>query len=228
MQNRIHRTTGALLLALIITSAGCASVAPPFAIAEPDQSQPAVEPASQGISQTRMLIRRGRIEIVVDDVGSVADRAVALAGTLGGYVQTSREGSDDEMSMTIRVPSASLDAAMDSIAVLGEEESRRVDADDVTGQVVDLEGRVATLRATRDRLRQLLDRASGINEVITVERELHRVQAELESLDRRLIHLRGSTALADLTIDAHRPRKGALIMVLESAGSAIEWLFVRR
>jgi hypothetical protein len=187
-----------------------------------------VQSAPQGITESRMLVRRASIEVVVDDVAAAAERAVSVAQSLGGYVQTSREGSDDEMSITIRVPSTSLDGAMDSIASLGRVEGRRVDANDVTEQVVDLDGRVASLRATRDRLRELLSRASGISEVITVERELARVQSDLESLERRLLLLRGSAAMADLTIEAHRPyRLGPVAWLFAETGQLLQKLFVR-
>ena len=230
MRSHARRLSTVLPLALAAVTAGCAvahrAAAGPSAPESPRAE--ATEGPPQGITESRMLVRRASITVVTEDVGAVAEQAVSVAQSLGGYVQTSREGSEDEMSITIRVPSASLDIAMDSVAALGRVEARRVEANDVTEQVVDLDGRVASLRATRDRLRELLARASGIGEVITVERELARVQSDLESLERRLLLLRGSAALADLTVEAHRPRKlGPLGWFFVEAGQFFQGLFVR-
>jgi hypothetical protein len=169
------------------------------------------------------------MELEVDSLERVTARTTAIAGALGGYVHASREAAERRVTITIRVPSPALDEAMDSVAMLGVVEGRRISADDVTDQIVDLDGRVATLRATRDRLRALLSQASGVSDVITVERELHRVQTELESLDRRLIALRSSAALADLSIDAHRPRiLGPLGYVFAGVGWLLSKAFVIR
>src|SRR5688572_7389575 len=158
-----------------------------------------------GITQAQMLVRRAWMGLEVDSVSAVTTRATAVAGALGGYVHSAREAENESVMMTIRVPSNMLEAAMDSIATFGKVDSRRITADDVTEQVVDLDGRATTLRATRDRLRALLQQASGVSEIITVERELHRVQTELEIVERRLLTLQSTAALADLSIDAHPP-----------------------
>jgi hypothetical protein len=81
--------------------------------------------------------------------------------------------------------------------------------------------------AVRDRLRQHLDRANGIGEVITVERELARVQGEIEVLTARLKQLRGSVAFAELTISARHPVElGPVSLVLVTLTRWVGKLFV--
>jgi chromosome segregation ATPase len=152
----------------------------------------------------------------------------ALAA-LGGRVAYLRTNEDERAEYTLRVPGDRLDALMDSVATLGEVETRTVSATDVTEQVVDAEARLAALRATRDRLRQLLERASTVQDVVTVERELARVQGDLESLERRLNTLRGQVAFSELSVSLRRrPVLGPLGLLLQGAATLLGKLFVIR
>jgi hypothetical protein len=225
------RTAARLLSALVALAApGCAHGFATAARPAPVAEQPAPEPGrARAPDQSRLLIRRAAMSLVVDDVPTVAERTRALASRLGGYVERSELRGESGMAITLRIPTPSLDAALDTLAALGEVRHRSTSTTDVTEHVIDLQARVASLRATRDRLRQLLEQASRVTEVLEVERELARVQAELDALEGRLAHLTGSIELAELSLDVDRRRVlGPLGYVLAGAGWVVEKLFVIR
>ena len=116
---------------------------------------------------------------------------------------------------------------MDSAATLGFVGERRVNLDDVTDQVVDAQGRLASLRASRDRIRSLMDRAGGMSDVLTLERELARVQAEIESLEGRLAAIQGAVALSEVNIRLEQKHElGPVSKVAVGLGRALKKLFV--
>lgn len=226
--------------ALLLLSSACAtyrgrpvpaSDAVPLA-ATKDEGGPTPGEPRQGLAQgsiARLLVRRATMLLEVKDPEAVARRVTDLTQSLGGYVEQSREASGGAVHLRIRVPAASLEATMDSVATLGHVEKRQISADDVTEQVVDLGARVATRRAVRDRLRALLERAQSIEDVITVERELARVQGELDVLERRLEYLRGTSSLAELSVDAREKRiLGPLGLVVAGTGWVLQKLFIIR
>ena len=232
----------AVVAALLLLSTACTTMrrgtldsAPDAVPAGSMARQTAAGPADAG-AQTgqagvgRLLIRRASMLLDdVDDPELVARRVTAMTASLGGFIEQSRESSGGGVHIKVRVPAELLEAAMDSVATLGKVEKRQISADDVTEQVVDLGARVATRRAIRDRLRALLERASSIEEVITVERELARVQGELDSLERRLEYLRGSASMAELSVEARRKRiLGPLGMVVAAAAWVVEKAFIIR
>ena len=181
----------------------------------------------------RLLVRQADIGVEVEKPDAASERVVALAPALGGYVESSGPGGDpiarDDRRVTLRVPSTTLDAAMDSVARLGHVVSRSRSAEDVTDDVVDLDARVTSLRASRDRLRQLLDRATSVSEVLTVERELARAQAELDSLEARLTRARGEVTLARLSVSLKRRHVlGPLGLALKGIGWVAAKLFIIR
>ena len=118
---------------------------------------------------------------------------------------------------------------MDTLAGLGTVTSRASSSRDVSQETIDVEARLRTLAASRDRLRDLLSRATTVSEVITVEHELARVQGELESLQGRLEQLRASSALAELSVSFHqRVILGPLGKFATGLGRFVKRLFVIR
>jgi hypothetical protein len=232
----------AVVTALLVVSTACSTMqrgtldpapdaVPASAVASETPIAPEQERAQAGQAGfARLLIRRA--SMLLDDVKDpelVARRVSAVATSLGGFVEQSRESSGGGIHIKVRVPAATLEDAMDSVATLGHVEKRQISADDVTEQVVDLGARVATRRAIRDRLRALLERASSIEDVITVERELARVQGELDVLERRLEYLRGSASMAELSVDARKKRiLGPLGLVVAGTAVLLEKAFIIR
>lgn len=177
---------------------------------------------------TRLLVRRAAIDVVVEDVARAAARAQSILVSSNGYVEREQR-AERSVAFTLRVPEASLNAVLDSLATLGRVASRTVSAEDVTEQAIDLDARLKALLVTRDRLRQLHEKASSVSDVITVERELARVQGEVDSLEGRLKHLRSSAALAEVQVSIRQKVVlGPLGIVAQALGTVITKLFVWR
>jgi hypothetical protein len=174
-----------------------------------------------------MLVRRGELSEVVEDLTPPLERTHALTASLGGYV-ASESRDDRTVSVSVRVPEPKLDIALDSLSLLGDVKSRRVSSQDVTEETIDVEARIQSLMAERDQLRELMGKAVAINDVFTLERELARVQGDIDSLQHRLEHLRNTSALAQLDAEFKKKREPGPVAVFFSAiGRGIGRLFVR-
>jgi hypothetical protein len=169
----------------------------------------APEPADPGgqaggsFVDTRSIIYTGEIWIRVDRVDATARRVTALAERHGGFVggdRRSSHGHGAEAAIVLRIPSENFTAAVDQIADLGEEESRTIDTEDVTEEVVDLATRIATAEASVERTRELLERANSISDIVAVEKELSTREARLASLQARQRELADLTALSTITV----------------------------
>ena len=227
----MHRRFVPLALAVLgLLSGGCTSVAHRRL-----ETLPAAPPAAGGASAAapapvagRLLVWTASQTIVVDRPAAAADQAAALATSAGGYVDRHSAG-DTRADLSLRVPAGDLTAILDRLAKLGQETHRYVHAEDVTEDYVDLEARLKNLAALRDRLRGLLDRASKVDDVLSIERELTRVQSELDSLEGRWKKLRGSIELATVDLTFERRRiLGPLGWAFKGAGWIVRKLFVLR
>ncbi len=149
------------------------------------------------------VIRTADLEVRVDDVRKAADEAGRLVRAAGGGVDgEERSGTGDAgaASIVLRVPPKAFDQTITALSALGDERSRRLGSEDVTDQVVDLEARLATQRASVGRVRTLLGEAEKLGEVVQIEAELTKRTADLESLEARLTSLDARVDLSTITL----------------------------
>ena len=147
----------------------------------------------------------------------------------GGFVERSAAGRDAKVSLQCKVPSVHLDRVLDGVAVLGKVERRSVSGADVSGQYGDLEARLRSSIALRDRLKGLLERASSIEEALRIEREITRVQAEIETMQTRLARLTSESELAALAVTLQRKQRlGPVAHAGRFLWRAVAGLFVIR
>ncbi len=149
------------------------------------------------------VLRTGDLEVVVDDARRAAEEAAGVVRGAGGSVESEERTSDNGSGRAIlrlRVPPAAFDDTLRRLSALGKEQSRRLGSQDVTDQVVDLDSRLATQRASVERVRALLAEADTLGEVVQVESELTRRTADLESLQARLAALTEQVDLSSVTL----------------------------
>jgi hypothetical protein len=165
----------------------------------PGPGAPDVPIDVSGAAQERSMVRTARLELTVSDVPAVAGRVRAIGTGVGGFV-ASEQSVDRSATFTLRIPAPRLDEVMTQLSGEGTVSTRTEQADDVTDQLADLDGRVQTAKASVARVRALLDKATSVGDVVMIESELTQREAELESLTKRLAAVSGRVALSTLTV----------------------------
>lgn len=173
-------------------------------------------------ASTRQVVRDATLELHVDDVAEATERARLIGSDHGGFVAT-EEFAAGAASLTLRVASTELDAALTALGELGEITSRTLGTQDVTEETVDLAARIGSQRASVERVRALLDRAVTIGEVVQVESELTWRQAELESLQQRAATLADQVALATVRVRLEGPEPASAAAGGFGSGLAGGW-----
>jgi len=156
-------------------------------------------------SLERKLVRTGSMTVTVTSPEETQREVERLVAGTGGFVERSVASHDAGVWMHGRVPAADLEAVMDRIAGLGKEANRSLSSDDVTDEYGDLETRLRNDRALRDRLEQLLARATDVEDVLAIEKEFSRIQSEIETMQARLDRLASEIELSQL--DVHLEKK---------------------
>ena len=147
------------------------------------------------VSIDRSIIKTSSLTIRVKNVEKSITQAQDLATQFEGRVDDSSQyknpGSEDSLSanLTIRVPSANLEKALEAFKGLGDVESSSISATDVTMQKVDLDARIAALTTSIERFKQLITTATNTSDLIAAETALAERQAELDSLTAQLKYL---------------------------------------
>ncbi|MFF1692879.1 DUF4349 domain-containing protein [Streptomyces sp. NPDC058257] len=150
------------------------------------------------------IIRTATLTVRVKDVPKALDEARAAATDAGGVVgdeTTDRDGRGHERSrIVLRVPQDRYEEVLTSLEGTGRLIERKAKAQDVTDQVVDVESRVKSQRASVARVRELMDKATKLSDVVSLEGELSSRQSELEALLAQQSSLKDRTSLSTITL----------------------------
>ena len=191
---------------------GVANEAGAAASATPDEAdaQAAEAPAAApvgvdlaAVTAGRQVISTAEVDLTEPEAGEVADRIAELATEAGGYVsgEETSKVQGTRTTLIVRVPPEEFDGLLDAIGGLGELTAQRIETDDVTQQVVDLESRITTAEASVVRLRELLDRSGSVADIAQVETELLERETTLETLRGQLRTVERQVDLATITVN---------------------------
>ena len=158
------------------------------------------EKSAQSGTIGRDVVRTAQLTLQVADPPA-ATRGVRTAVAAAGGLIAEEQADTTGAWLVVRVPAVGLDRLVDDLAATGTVLARSGRTEDATEQIVDLDSRVATQQASVTRVRALLAQATSIGDIVAVESELARREADLDSLTRRLAALKDQVALSTLTVE---------------------------
>lgn len=195
---------------------GAVMPAPPKesgAEALPSVVEEAVMPMSevgQPWATERMIVRTGRMWLVVDDVPVALDRISGLAEDFDGYVVSSKRWEGDERvagTIAIRVPAEYFDDVVRALRGLAVEVTAEdTSSKDVTEEYVDLSAKLHNLEATEEQLLRLMEKAETVEDMLDVQRELSKTRGEIEQTKGRMQYLERTSATSLIEIYLEQAR----------------------
>ena len=148
-------------------------------------------------AQRRIIVRTVNMGLVVADVSAALDGISELAQGVGGWLVSSDRSEKHRGSISIRVPADELDNTVLRLRELASEvESEVSTSQDVTDEYVDINARLKNLQATEEALLRLFDRAEKVEDALSVQVELTRIQGEIERLQGRIKFLEQTSAFS--------------------------------
>jgi hypothetical protein len=160
---------------------------------------------TSGVAQPEdQIIKTGSISIQVgnldDSIAQASDQIHALGGWLAGSDRTVTTASD-LASVTYRLPVNEFENALAVMRKLGTKVlSEHTDSTAVGGQIVDLQARIANLKASEKAIQAIMLKANTIGDVLTVQERLADVQGQIEELSGQLAGLSDQAAYSTLTV----------------------------
>ena len=152
-------------------------------------------------AQQRIIIRTVDMQLTVADVAAAVDQVAALAGRSGGWVVSSDRSARHGGHISIRVPAGSLDSAIVRLRELAlKVESEISTSQDVTDEYVDIQSRLKGLRATEDRLLEIMQQADDVEDALNVQLELSNLQTRIEQIEGRIKYLEQTSAYSLINV----------------------------
>ena len=213
---------GAIPAASSAMAVPAAAVAPgaPAAIASDAQraapaaagSQANALPDTSAQILDRMVIRTAQLAVEVGDMEQALAQARSIASRGGGFVSASnthveKVNDQDRMvaDLTLQVRSDAADGALSDLRALGKVTSETSGSQDVTDEYVDLNSNLRNLQASESAILKLMDRATQIQDVLSLQRELANVRGQIERIQGRKTYLERRTDMATITLSLRPP-----------------------
>lgn len=130
--------------------------------------------------------------------------------------------------MTLRIPQESMESAIEDLGTLGKVISLNQSAQDVTFQYNDLEIRLENAERARQTYLQLLEEAKNVSEALLVEKELERLNTEIDHLKGLINGYNNQINYSTINVNIReKTRLGILGYVGKGLWTGVKWLFVR-
>jgi hypothetical protein len=155
-------------------------------------------------TEDRMIVRTGEMSLVVEEVTQACDDIAQLAVFLGGYVVSSQiSGEEEEMRgwISFRVPDEKFDQALAELRDLAVRvESESTYSEDVTEEYIDLQARLGNAEATEQQYLALLEKATDVEDILSVYERLSQVRQEIEQIKGRMQYLERTTSTSLISV----------------------------
>ena len=130
-------------------------------------------------------------------------------------------------SMTARIPADDVGDFMVTTRGLGKVESESTTGVDITDQYRDNLIRLENLKSVRARYLVLLEMANTVGDILSIERELERVNTEIDIMEGRIRHAEASVEYSNVTVRFfERARPGPVGWIFYGLWQGIKWLFI--
>jgi hypothetical protein len=159
------------------------------------------------------LIKNAEMRIEVKNIDAGTASVEQLVASVNGRISRMNRVNNDyrkENNITLRIPADQFDAVIKGLAEQAVyQDYLRVSTRDVTEEYLDIETRLKTKRAVRDRYVEVLRKqAKTVEEILQAEEAIRRVQEEIESREGRLRYLKDQIGYSTIQLELYEKSEG--------------------
>lgn len=156
----------------------------------------------------RKIIRQGDIRFETRKITETRQFIEGIVKQLDGYlVKDNAYDYPDRMeqSLVVRVPANRFDTLLRLIAEnVNKLDSKNIEALDVTEEYVDIASRIKTKKELQNTYREILKKATKVEEILNIEKEIGNLQTEIESVEGRMKYLKDRIMYSSLTLEFYQ------------------------
>ena len=149
-------------------------------------SETVTESLADSVTDTnRKLIRTVNVNSETSDLATLVAKLTDKIKTCGGYIQSMNQ-YEYSCNMTLRIPASQVDAFLEDLKTDTNMTYHSENVEDVTLTYVDMESHKEMLQVEYDRVLELLERATELSDIITLESRLTEIRYQIESMESQL------------------------------------------
>jgi hypothetical protein len=143
------------------------------------------------------------------DIDRAAAEILRVTDDLGGYVVSSSVSSNSSGQFELRVPERRLQTALSRLSRVAKVRERTQNAQDITGAVVSVSGRLKDARTERRSLLRQLAKATTLNQTASIRARLRLVAGEIAGYKRDLSRVKSRATRSTIAVTLLADRKAA-------------------
>jgi hypothetical protein len=160
----------------------------------------------------KKIIKTASLKLEVKDFKNYNDNIHKTVKQFGGYIAQEEQNLSDQKSETviaIKVPVEQFENMMNQLPA-GDNKvlERKINTEDVTGEVVDTRSRLEAKKQMRLKYLEFLKQSKNMEEVLQVQDEVNRIQEEIESAAGRVDFLSHQSAYSTINLTFFQPLPG--------------------
>jgi hypothetical protein len=129
--------------------------------------------------------------------------------------------------ITARIPVENMERFLINARTLGKVENETKTGTDITDQYRDNVIRLDSLKTVRDRYLALLAKANTVSDILSIEKELERVNTEIEIMEGKIKYAESSVAFSNITIRfRERAKPGPIGWIFYGLYRGVKWLII--
>ncbi len=173
--------------------------------------------------QARMIAYDASIDLIVKNPDTTLVYLKQIVSSRKGYIV-----SISATRTVFRVEASQLESTLEEIGQLGKTENKRIWGQDVTDEYQDLNIRLENAQKARERYLELLSQAENVQAALMVEKELERLNNEIDLLQGKINRLEHITAYSSITVNVKEKVKPGIVgYVFVGLYKSVKWFFVR-
>jgi hypothetical protein len=213
---------GVLLILAVLVSCSSSPKAADSEASASDESSTVYRSSEGDTSDVRMVTYTVSLRLDVKDIEETRKSLVEQVNTYKGYIVM-----ETDTAITTRIPNTHMENFLTDARKLGKIDYERKTGRDITDQYRDDVLRLDSLKNVRNRYLALLEKANNVNDILTVEKELERINTQIEVLEGKIKYAELSTAYSNITVVFREKAKpGPIGWIFYGLFRGIKWLFV--
>lgn len=158
----------------------------------------------------RKVIKRASLTVETVGYDDTLNGIATLSENMGGYIENSDlmgkgYGNSSFQSrrahFTIRIPKKNFDEFLNKISRISNILQKQINGEDITSQYIDTEARLKTLNIREERVLELLKKATKLEDILQLEKELSNIRYEIENLTGSLKKMDNLVELTTVNIE---------------------------
>lgn len=141
--------------------------------------------SGSGPVMTEDAIKRSlQINMEVEELKPAVQSVQTWVEDAGGFIQSQHYMTKSHARIICRVPSTQRTTFSNQVKSLGVLLDESTEAEDLSNELVNLDAELKNLYQLRARLTGLLEKVDKVEDILSIERELNRVQARIDYLEK--------------------------------------------